>query len=232
MKKQLLFTLLIALSFSTFAQKRYHFVPAFEEGLTFPLAKFDHANAQSVVRYTGTITNLMLKNHFAITPKFNVSINTGILNHGFIHNLNDTLKVKQRSYVIPLGGQFTFGNIEGMNFFLGGEVHIPIHYKEKTWIIGDRKSKIKNAEWMSDKTEMLSPLVFLGFQINENRYFQIKYQLGDFLNPNHQFNFRGINTRVTQSNMISFTFGTIINTKNPTGFSKPLDDSKDMEIDI
>lgn len=232
MKKLLLTILTTVITFSVTAQKRFHFIPAFEEGFTFPLAEFSNANKQAVVRYTGTVTNFVLKTHVMIKPKFNFSLNTGIMNHGFIHKLNDTLKVKQRAYVVPLGAQLTFGNVEKKNFFLGAEVHIPFHYKEKTWIIGDRSTKVKSSEWLSDKTEMFSPLVFLGVQLNEKRYITLKYQVGDFLNPTQLFNFSGINTLVTQSNMISLSFGTVINAKNPTGFSKPLDDSKDIEIDI
>jgi hypothetical protein len=232
MKKPILTILSLAITFSVFAQNKIHFVPAFEEGFTFPLAEFTNANKKEVVRYTGTVTNLSLKTHVTIAPNFNFSLNTGILNHGFIHNLNDTLKVKQRAYVIPIGAQFTFGDVKNKNFFIGAEAHIPFHYKEKTWVIGERSTKIKSSEWLSSKTEMFSPLVFLGFQFNKKTYIQLKYQLGNFLDPTQNFNFRGINTKISQSNMVSLSFGTIINAKNASGFSKPMDDSKDIEIDI
>lgn len=235
MKKQLLLTILISLfSLTSSAQVEFRLMGSLEDKLTYPLTKFSNTQSnQGRIRYSSQ-TNLVLKGHLNFANNLSFSVNTGIFNHGFSHLLNDTLIVKQRAYVVPLGGQFTIGKIVGKNFFIGGEVQIPIHYKEKNWVKGEKKNKVKFSEFGSNHVMNLAPMVFIGFQFNDSRYVQLKYQLDNFINPNHTFNFRGINTRITESTMVELSFGTLLNFGKLRALKglKELNDMNDVEIEI
>ena len=211
MKKLLLFSLFLCFSYLLQAQINVRFIASIEDKYTFPLAQIDSGEMSGILRYSSSLTNFMGKTHFEFSPSFSASINLGILNTGFINRFGDTMTVKQRAYTIPLGFQLTIGDLKDKNVFVGGEMQLPFHYKEKTFIKGDKKeTKTKKSEWFGSQVTQFSPAVFLGFQYKKDRYFQIKYHLGDFLNPNNNFNFRGNAVRFTQSSFIEFTFAGIL----------------------
>jgi hypothetical protein len=233
MKKLVLFSFLLTLTIANYAQAKLNVIVSVEDKFTLPISKFSNVTAKkNVLRYSSSFTNVTVKGHIKLSEGISFSVNSGIYNHGMIHNFNDSRRVKQRAYVLPLGGQFTFGQVKDKNIFVGGEFLIPFHYKEKTWIDGNKDTKIKFHVFGSNRVESFIPVVFLGVQYNKTTYIQFKYQLGNFLNPDYRFDFRGIQTFATQSNMIELSFGTLINADRPGGKKKPLDESRDVEISI
>lgn len=234
MIKTTVLLLFICVGLSAFGQNKVRFVASVEDKLTYPLTKFTNVTSQKkLVRYSSAFTNFALKGHYKLGQNFHFSLNTGLYNQGMIHNFNDLWRVKQRAYIIPLGAQFTVGESKQQNIFAGAEFLVPFHYKEKAWLQGDKKTKVKTTEWFSDEMQMLSPVIFLGVQYNKTNYVQIKYQFGNFLSPNAKFDFRNVvKTSATQSNIIEVSFGTIIDSSLAEGKKKPLDDSKDVELGI
>lgn len=215
------------------AQINVSFMASLEDKYTFPLSTLDSHDTKGVLRYSSSFTNIMGKTHFEFSPNFATSINLGILNQGFIHRFGDTMTVKQRAYILPIGLQFTFGDVSNKNFFVGGEVQLPFHYKQKVFLKGEKSdTKAKTSEWLGDQTEMFSPAVFLGFQYKADRYIQLKYHLGNFINPNYNFNFRGNQVRFNETSFIEFTFAGVLNFKNIRAGGLNNGSQPEMELDL
>jgi hypothetical protein len=232
MKKTIFLFAILAFGARINAQFEVKFIGSIEDKYTFPLTSIDSHDTKGIVRYSSSFTNFVGKTHFKFNPSFAASINLGILNQGFIHRFGDTMTVKQRAYILPIGVQLTFGDVSNKNFFVGGEVQLPFHYKQKVFLKGEKKdTKVKSNEWMGSQVEMFSPAVFLGVQYKKDRYVQIKYHLGNFLNPNYNFNFRGNTVRFNESSFIELSFAGVFNFSSIR--SGGLDQNKpEMDLDL
>ncbi len=211
------------------AQSKTKFDVVLESSLAYPLSKFTVGDAKPVVRYSSEFGNILFKENIHIKGKFGIALQTGINNVGLIHRLNDSIKLKQRAYVIPLGFQLNIGDQSERHFFIGGQYNLAFNYKEKTWL--NKESKIKSNEWFSDKVNLFTPVLYLGYQYSNKNYVKVQYQIGNFINENYLFNIRGVNTRIIQSNSVNIVFGTVLDFKNAGKATAP-SAGKDVEIQI
>jgi len=206
-------TLLFLLTQTVNAQVTTKLAVALESNLSFPLAKFSNANAVAVPRYTNDISNLNVQQYFILSKNIGFSIKSGYSNVGLIHRINDSIKLKQRAYVLPLGVQINMGDALKKHIFIGAEYVYAFNYKQKTWLNGQSKQKYN--EWFSDKVNQFTPAFFVGYQFSNVSYVQVRYQAGSLINENYIFNFKGVSTRVNSSNLITISLGTFIIGKEP-----------------
>jgi hypothetical protein len=146
----------------------------------------------SFINYTSNPNNVSNKPrfslffHFGEYYDFDLNNNFGffsgltLLNVGFISkNENLNIEKRFRTYALGLPIAVKLGSFKDDYYvYFGGEYQWFFHYKEKTYIAGD---KIKNAEWFSNKTPAFMPSVFLGIQFPKDWTVKFQYQLNNFL---------------------------------------------------
>ena len=105
-------------------------------------------------------------------------------NIGFIYDVPDsTIRKKYRTYNLTFPIGIKIGNIKGMHVYAGYSFEIPTHYKEKTFIDGQKLSK--SSEWFSSQTENLSHGVFGGIQLPRGMNLKFQYYLTNFFNQDY-----------------------------------------------
>lgn len=151
--------------------------------------------------------------HIHFNDYFGMFTGAGVRNIGFIANYSDTTYTKRKyrvyAFNIPLG--FKIGNIaEKKGFFvlLGGDLNVPIHYKEK-WFDGKKRIE-KISEWFSKRTEILMPSAFVGFSF-KNSTIRIHYYPLNFMNKDFSFTSQGQTIKpyrhMNKSNLILVEIG-------------------------
>lgn len=131
-----------------------------------------------IVRFT-CFFHLQAQLHHDFSDKVGFFTGLGIRNVGIINDLNDTIKLKQRSYTLGIPIAFKFGKVEsGPYFSVGGEAELFFHYKQKAFYDDE---KFKKTEWFSDKVNLFNPSVFIDINSKRGAYIRFKYYLLDFL---------------------------------------------------
>lgn len=168
MRSILSFSLLL-LSAAANAQSSRVYGSSGLDGLMFSSARMTDAagdNETATLRFSA----IAFGRHFHYDFGRAVGLFTGIdiKNLGFIEKIDrpsgKDSTVKRRLYTIgvPLG--IKFGSVGANNYgFLGGGVDIPLNYREKGFV--DRGDKEKFNEWLSDRTPLAMPFVFLGYAL-------------------------------------------------------------------
>lgn len=193
--------------------KKSYFSYGFE-GNIFSTSIFERpgrAAAASTLRYTAFF-------HAGYMYNYNFSNNAGLLtglslkNIGFIDkypNLDSTVKRRLYTFNLPVG--IKLGNMtENKFFFAGAEASLAVNYKEKGFV--KRNNKTKFNEWFSDRTPLIMPNVFVGYQ-QDYFYFKLSYYPTNFLNTDFVDNtgnkpYAGYNV-----NIIAVTIGSNLPTK-------------------
>lgn len=231
MKYLIILTLVLFFKFTNGQEKKWTFIVNSEEKLSLANASFNNiAQTRNILRYSSGFSNFYFKNHYNFTEKVHLGLSIGFNNLGHIFELNDSIRFKQRMLAIPAGLQMSFGDLKDKNFFFGCEALLPFHYKQKTWQEGRGKDKVKSSEWFGRQNQ-ITPMVFIGYQYSGQGYIRFSYQLSSFINPNYNFNVRGINTFINSDNVFELCFGTLLNNQKKRKM-KPLDDAKDIEMEI
>lgn len=136
-----------------------------------------------VVRFTAFF-HLQQQVHYDFTRNFGMYWGLGVRNIGFINKLNDSIKVKQRSYSVGIPLALKIGNMKNKTWLaVGGEAEIMFAYKQKVFFAGE---KFKNHEWFSDKVNLFNPSVFADIHFKNGSYIRFKYYLMDFLKEDKQ----------------------------------------------
>jgi len=134
---------------------------------------------------------------------FGILAGFSIRNVGFIFNFPDSeIKKKYRNYNIGIPVGLKLGRMNGAFLYGGYELEIPVHYKEKTFIGGDKEGKF--SVWFSDRVPGIYHSIFFGVQLPYAASLKFRYYLSDFFNPNFRtiengqtvFPYRDLNARV------------------------------------
>jgi len=80
---------------------------------------------------------------------------------------------------IPVG--IKVGNLDKLFFYTGYEIEFPFHYKEKTFINGDKQDS-KISVWFTKRTPALYHTVFAGIQLPYGLNVKVKYYFSNFFN--------------------------------------------------
>jgi hypothetical protein len=139
--------------------------------------------ADPVVRFSGFF-HFQEQIHFDFSKNAGLYTGYGVRNVGFINKLNDSVRVKQRSYSFGVPLALKFGNMEKQVWLaLGGEAEFMFAYKQKVFYAGE---KFKDHEWFSDKVNLFNPSLFAEIHFKGGGYIRFRYYLDDFLRPDKQ----------------------------------------------
>ncbi len=97
-------------------------------------------------------------------------------------------KILRRSYNLGVPLAIKLGSFDNHAYiFVGGEIELQFHYKEKYWDSHNRSgSKTKYTEWFGDQTNRFVTAGFLGFQFPGGYNLKFKYYFTDFLNHDYK----------------------------------------------
>ncbi len=220
MKKSTLFIIIFLLSINLNAQdnkstpstkKATYFASASELIFSWGNVTAAPLNTNSIVRFS-CFLHIAEQFHYDFSP--NVGIYTGLAlrNVGFINELNDTVKLKQRVYTLGLPLALKLGNMEkGSYATLGVEGELALAYKQKVFV-NDEKSK--TTAWFSDRTNLFLPSAFAELKLKSGAYVKFKYYLTDFLTENNQkVNVAGVSFVPTQSQLMYVSVGFVLRDK-------------------
>lgn len=136
-----------------------------------------------VVRFSGFF-HVQEQGHHDFNNVFGIYSGFGIRNVGFINRVNDSIKIKQRSYSAGIPVAIKVGNMKKQTWLaLGGEAEIMFAYKQKVFYAGE---KFKDHEWFSEKVNIFNPSVFAELHFKEGSYLRFKYYINNFLREENQ----------------------------------------------
>jgi hypothetical protein len=128
--------------------------------------------------------NFQSQAHFDFSPRMGLYTGIGCRNVGFINKLNDSIRIKQRSYSLGIPLALKFGSMNKKIWIAcGTEAELMFAYKQKVFFGGE---KFKNYEWLSDKVNLFNPSLFVEIKFKEGTYLRAKYYLKDFLQKDRQ----------------------------------------------
>ncbi|TNF41407.1 MAG: hypothetical protein EP311_07245 [Cytophagales bacterium] len=214
MKKALLSLLLLFSSFSLWAQESssngWYSVSSTETILSLGSVKATGLETNNVVRFT-PFFNYAVTLHKDFSDKAGFYFGVDIRNVGIITDLNDSVRVKQRTYNLGIPIALKFGDMKGNLVGIGINNEFAINYKQKTYV-NDEKSKTNI--WFSDRTKIYLPSAFIEFKAKTGNYIRFKYYLTDYLiEENQAVNVAGVNYRPTQSNMMYLSVGFMLDNR-------------------
>jgi len=129
--------------------------------------------------------NLVYKAHVDFGRHFGFFTGLSARNTGFIIDLNQHDRLKQR--VLTAGVPFGLkvgGMTRGFYVMAGGEMEVAVNYKEKLFVDGKRAYRFN--EWFSERTEVFIPSAFAGARFKGGgtavylRYYPMSWYNPDF----------------------------------------------------
>lgn len=136
-----------------------------------------------VVRFSGFF-HFQTQAHYDFNRFAGVYTGIGMRNVGFINKLNDSVRIKQRSYSLGIPFAVKLGDMnERVWVAAGAEAELMFAYKQKVFYGGQ---KFKNHKWFSDKVNLFNPSVFAEVKFKRGGYIRAKYYLKDFLQKDKQ----------------------------------------------
>ncbi|NLR94721.1 MULTISPECIES: hypothetical protein [Flammeovirga] len=150
-----------------------------------------------------TYVNMDLGNHFGLFAGLSIR------NLGFIFDVPDeykedgitgSMRKKMRTYNVGVPVGFKLGNLNGFFLYGGYEIEQPIHYKEKTFVGGNKTDKF--SLWFTDRVNVQQS-VMLGIQFAEGTNLKFKYYLDPFFNDSWGSNQANIQGTTLSYNQIS-----------------------------
>jgi hypothetical protein len=145
----------------------------------------------STMRFSPVI-NLQVMLNKDVNKNFGLFTGLAVRNVGYItRDYTDpsdslTYKKKFRSYNLGLPVGFKVGDLNKTFFYAGYEIELAIAYKEKTYVDGDKTSKITG--WFSDREELFQHGFLVGVQFPRGMNLKFKYYLNEFNNENYTNN--------------------------------------------
>jgi hypothetical protein len=108
-----------------------------------------------------------------------------IRNVGFIYDIpNSDSKMKYRTYNLGIPIGIKVGNLSKSFMFAGYELEIPVNYKEKTFIDGDKEDK--TSVWFSSRVNTINHSIMAGVQLPYGATLKFKYYLTNFFNKDYE----------------------------------------------
>jgi hypothetical protein len=147
--------------------------------------KINGANANSIIRFS-PVFNFQTQVHRDFSNKIGLMTGIGFRNVGFIYDdpFNTKTRYKARTYNIGIPIALKFGDMNGMYFFAGYELEIPINYKEKKFVNED-KVDVSNY-WFNGRVPAVYNTLFAGVQLPEGLQLKFKYYVTNFYNKTYQ----------------------------------------------
>ncbi len=141
--------------------------------------------------------------HFDQSKNFGWFTGLGIRNVGFIYEQDASTRKKFRTYNVGVPIGLKFGDMNGLYFYGGYELELPINYKEKTFI--NEKKEDKYNVWFSKRVPTIYNTVFVGVRFPRGVSLKFKYYLTPFFNTDYTQVINGI-TQMPYANLDVNTF--------------------------
>jgi hypothetical protein len=146
---------------------------------------FSFARIQQDGNETGSILrfapffNIQSFVNFDVTERAGFFLGAGIRNVGFIYDQDEDTRKKFRTYNLGIPAGIKLGNLERFFGYVGYELEIPFHYKEKTFI-SERKDKL--TVWFSNRVPAVNHSLLVGIQFPYGLNLKFKYYFTEFFN--------------------------------------------------
>lgn len=217
MKKLVLFTFLLSLGLSLQAQetptKTWYLEVVNETIFSWGNVKATGLETGNIVRFTPSV-NLGVQMHKDFSEKTGFYTGLVIRNVGIITDLNDSVRIKQRTYTLGIPLALKFGTMNGNMAAFGIDNEFAINFKQKVFV---NDEKAKTNVWFSDRTPFYLPSAFVELKSKSGNYIRFKYYLTDFLRAeNQRVNVAGVNFNPTQSTMMYISVGYAIKSRDIT----------------
>lgn len=213
---RILLVLFFFLSLKVWAQEPVHKIfPKFSNETIFSFGnlKANSTQVENIVRFS-SFFHVGIELHYNLNR--NIGCNSGLVvrNIGFIHELNDSIRIKNRSYSlgIPACVNIHMSNVP-LSFTLGSGIEFLFAYKQKVFFKNEKR--IYHA-WISDRVNLINPSLQASIHYLD-RYIKFKYYLLDFLNhKKHKLNLNGLeyDLSITQSALCYISIGRNVSSKN------------------
>jgi len=124
--------------------------------------------------------------NYDLSHAFGLFSGWSLRNIGFIYEVPDEIvddvnleiRKKFRTYNIGIPVGFKLGDLNDLFLYGGYELEIPFHYKEKTFVNGDKNRK--KSDWFSGKISPFQHSILLGVQLPHGMNIKFKYYFTDF----------------------------------------------------
>ncbi len=178
------------------AQQNWYITSNYEIILSFADLEYNGNTPNNVPRFSPWIS-FSSEYNYDFSNQFGVITGLGVRNIGFIYDvpnadvgqgLGSELAIEEGSEVrkkfrnyslaVPLG--IKIGNMNKTHFFGGYEIELPFHYKEKTFVDGNKRYKKSN--WFDSQIPTFYHTAFAGVQLPGGAVIRFKYYFTDFFN--------------------------------------------------
>lgn len=136
----------------------------------------------SVLRFS-PVVNIQNWVNIDKTENFGIFTGLSVRNVGFIYDESETVRKKYRTYNLGIPIGVKIGNLSDKFVFVGYELEIPVHYKEKTFINEDKEDK--DNIWFSSRVNTFNHSLMAGVQLPYGATLKFKYYLTNFFNKKY-----------------------------------------------
>lgn len=173
---------------------------------------------KNVLRFTAFL-HLGQQYHTDFNEHMGMYTGVSLRNIGMINDLNDTVRIKQRTYTLGVPVAFKFGDMKGTCVALGAEAEFAFWFRQKVFV---NREKSRTNIWFGDRTNIFLPSVFAEVKFKEGAYLRFRYYLTDFLREGHQrVNVPNLSFNPTKSQMMYASFGFAIANKKWKTYNTP-----------
>lgn len=195
-----LFLLLVAfigISFPVNAQNKFYTTSGGEMIFSFASIDNNGIDGDNVIRWS-PVFNVQFFGNYDFSKNAGLIFGAAIRNVGFIDDnpdpLNSNIKKKYRNYDFGIPVGIKIGNLDKLFFYTGYEIEFPFHYKEKTFINGDKQDN-KISVWFTNRTPAFYHSVFGGIQFPYGLNVKVKYYFSNFFNEDFTETINGVETQ-------------------------------------
>ena len=193
------------------AQSKFYTTAGGEMIFSFATIDNNGVGGDNVMRWS-PVFNFQFFGNYDFSKNVGLIFGAAIRNVGYIDNypdpLNSNIKRKYRNYDFGIPVGIKVGNLDKLFFYTGYEIEFPFHYKEKTFINGDKQDS-KVSVWFTKRTPALYHTVFAGIQLPYGLNVKVKYYFSNFFNEDFTETVDGVETQPylgKKANIIYFSF--------------------------
>ncbi|WP_157601125.1 hypothetical protein [Persicobacter sp. CCB-QB2] len=148
------------------------------------LSNEGQSSSDSPVRWS-PVLNIHTHYHFDFNRHFGLFTGLGVKNMGFIASYPDIKqRRKHRTYNLEIPIALKLGRLNKWHFYGGYSFEVPIHYKEKLFLNGEKESVRRH--WFSDRAPRLMHGLFAGVVFPSGTHLKVQYYLNNFLNKDFE----------------------------------------------
>ena len=159
---------------------RFYFTSGGEFIFSFADVEYRGNDDGTILRFAPILN---IQSYFNYDPNEYVGFFAGfaIRNVGFIYDLpNSDIRKKYRTYNFGIPVGLKLGRMNRTFLYGGYELELPFHYKEKTFVDGDKEDKF--SVWFGSRTAPVMNSIFVGIQLPRAANLKFKYYLTGFFN--------------------------------------------------